>query len=80
MRFVILFCLFFSIFVQANKEVMFFNAETEEQMSAFVKANPNARGPFGRTPLHYAINKKAVDTLIKAGANVHAQDQYGQTP
>lgn len=50
-------------------------------------ANPNAKGPHGRTALHSAANgfegtysQESVGFLIAAGADVNASDDEGRTP
>ena len=45
-------------------------------------ANPNQCGPGGRTPLHFAAlvgNAEKVTLLLENGANIHAEDDDGQT-
>ena len=40
------------------------------------------RGHYGRTALHLAANNdhlKIVEWLVLVGANIHAQDKYGDT-
>ncbi len=47
------------------------------------KGGLSARNDEGATPLHLAAERGALDfteTLIQAGADVNAQDAYGQTP
>ena len=45
-------------------------------------ANPNQRGPGGRTPLHFAAlagNAEKITLLLENGANIRAQDDNQQT-
>ena len=45
-------------------------------------ANPNQCGPGGRTPLHFAAlvgNAEKVTLLLANGADIHAEDDDGQT-
>ena len=47
------------------------------------KANVNAPDPNGKTPLHWAVEKKRTDLmelLLKAGADVNLRDKSGLTP
>ena len=45
---------------------------------------PNARGTYYRTPLHFAAedsaNPAALATLLDAGADLNARDEFGWTP
>ena len=40
----------------------------------------NAKGKYGRAPLHYAATKEIVEPLIAKGADVNAKDKDGGTP
>jgi ankyrin repeat protein len=47
------------------------------------KADVNAKGSDGQTPLHFAVNQgqlQAVEWLLKHGADVNARDNRGKTP
>jgi FOG: Ankyrin repeat len=46
-------------------------------------ADPNARGNFGMTPLHLAVNmgnREAVEILLNSGADPNVKDLAGGTP
>ena len=47
-------------------------------------ADLNARGLYGRSPLHAAAaasdNPAVITALLKAGAGVNARDEFGETP
>ena len=47
-------------------------------------ADVNARGEYGRTPLHSAArfneNPAMIEALLEAGADVNARDKNGGTP
>ena len=40
----------------------------------------NAKGKYGRAPLHYAATKEIIEPLIAKGADVNAKDKDGGTP
>jgi len=40
----------------------------------------NAKGKYGRAPLHYAATKEIVELLIAKGADVNAKDRNGNMP
>ena len=43
-------------------------------------ADVNAKDKYGRTPLHYAVDREIAELLIANGANVNAKDGDGETP
>ena len=57
-----------------------------EKVKALLKSNPNLASSIdvgsGKTPLHYAArsgHKEVVELLLANGANVNAEDEYGDT-
>lgn len=44
-------------------------------------ANPNAKGPFGRTPIYAVMQSPSqLEVLIRRGARVDVVDDFGMTP
>lgn len=83
----LLFVLFFAILLQAGPASLIDAAKTEDISAVRTllqnKADVNAAGVDGTTPLHWAVraeNPEMINLLIRAKANVGAADRYGVTP
>jgi uncharacterized protein len=66
------------LWVVVDEDIRFLNAMLEHG------ANPNLKGggDFGGTPIFNALKmgKERIDLLLNAGADINAQDQFGDTP
>ena len=74
--------------VNASEQTLLFHAATWcgpdiVQLLVDAGSDINHQDKWLRTPLHYAVNNddpRAVDVLLKAGANTELRDSEGQTP